>query len=255
MMKMLITGSISGLGRYLHENLGGLGLARANFKNDIREIKGKGVDVIVHCAFNPAKDVDAQSLYSYLYDNVLITKELTALAHKKFIYISSIDVYPKNNTLHSEDEHIDVSSISTIYGLTKLMSESIIINNCRSYLILRPAALLGKYSRKNSLVRILDEKNCRLTLSSRSRLNYVLHSDVLNFIKFAIDKGLKGVHNVAASKNITLAQVANMAGNRVKFGKYYYDAGNINNSKIVSIFPDFNKTSLEVIREFIGTRK
>jgi nucleoside-diphosphate-sugar epimerase len=253
---MLISGTRSGLGKYLYENLGGCGLDRENFDKDIRKVKRKGTDVIIHCAFNPANNIDTESLYSYLYDNVLLTQELVSAPHKKFIFISTVDVYPKNGVLHTEKEdNIDVSAITGLYALTKLMSESIIINHCVNYLILRSTSLLGKYSRKNSLINIIKEKDCKLTLSANSRLNYVLHSDMLNFIKFAITHRLKGIYNIASSKNITLSEIADISGNKVRFGKYHYDVGNISNSKVVSVFPDFNKTSLEVIREFIGTRK
>lgn len=110
---------------------------------------------------------------------------------------------------------------------------------------------LGKYSRKNSLIRILEEKNCLLTLSGDSRFNYVLHSDILDFIKFSIKHDLKGIYNLASCENITLLEVAELFGKRVEFGKYHYDVGNINNDKISSIFRAFKKTSKEVILQFV----
>jgi nucleoside-diphosphate-sugar epimerase len=250
---MLISGTRSGLGKYLHENLGGCGLDRDNFDKDIGKANRKGADVIIHCAFNSANNIDAESLYSYLYDNVLLTQKLVSVPHKKFIFISTVDVYPKNGIWHTEKEDkIDVSAIAGLYALTKLMSESIIINNCVNYLILRSTSLLGKYSRRNSLIKIIKEKNCKLTLSANSKLNYVLHSDMLNFIRYAISHRLKGIYNIASSKNINLSEIAGISGNKVRFGKYHYDVGNISNRKVVSVFPEFNKTSREVIERFIG---
>jgi len=254
MHKFVITGNKSGLGRYLHENLSGLGFDRDNLASAIKEIKRKGTNVIIHCAFNPAKTVDARLLYSYLYDNVLLTKELTLLPHKKFIFISTVDVYPKNNRLHTEKENIDAASLSDLYAITKLMSEAIVKNNCCNYLILRPTAMLGKYSRKNSLISILEDKRCTLSLSGKSSFNYVLHSDILEFIRYAIGRKLQGVYNIASSRALSLSQIAEMSGNRVKFGKYNYYAGNISNKKVISTFKSFNKTSKDVIRRFIEER-
>lgn len=252
---ILTTGTRSGLGRYLQENLGGIGLTRSTPALDIERIKCNGVDVIIHCAFNIAKNINTSSLYPYLSDNVFLTKESTSFPHKKLIFISTVDVYPRTGGTHSEEEIIEVDSLSELYGITKLMSESIVMNHCKNYLILRPSALLGKYSRRNSLISIIEEKNCALTLSADSRFNYVLYSDILGFIKFAIKNDLKGIYNVASSGNITLSEIADMTENNVKFGEYHYDVGNIDNNKIISVFPAFKKTSAEIIAQFMKERR
>jgi nucleoside-diphosphate-sugar epimerase len=254
-MRILTTGILSGLGKYLHENLGGISLTRATSPEDMEKIKKEGVDVIIHCAFNSRRGINSDSLYHYLEDNVLLTEKLVFIPHKKFIFLSSVDVYPKKAIVHSEDEIIDVDSINGIYGITKLMSESIVKNHCENYLILRGTALLGKYTRKNSLIKIIEDEECILTLADDSRFNYVLHSDILDFIKFSIDHDLvKGIYNLASSENVTLSEVANMLGKKVKFGTYLYDVGNIDNSKISSVFPAFKKTSKEIVTQFIGDK-
>lgn len=253
-MRILTTGILSGLGKYIHENLGGIGLTRATSPEDMEKLKNSGVDVIIHCASNSRRGINSDSLYHYLEDNVLLTEKLVFIPHKKFIFLSSVDVYPKKAIVHSEDDIIDVDSINGIYGITKLMSESIIKSNCGNYLILRGTALLGKYSRKNSLIKIIEDEDCTLTLSGKSLFNYVLHSDVLDFIKLSIDRDIKGVYNLASSENITLLEVANMLGKKVKFGTYFYDVGNIKNSKISSGFPVFKRTSKEIVTQFIGDK-
>jgi len=251
---MFTTGILSGLGKFIHENLGGIGLTRDTPPEDMEKIKKSGVDVIIHCAFNSSREINSDSLYHYLEDNVLLTKKLVSIPHKKFIFLSSVDVYPKKTIAHSEDEIIDMDSVSTIYGITKLMSECIVKNHGLNYLILRPTAHLGKYSRKNSLIRIMEDEECALTLSGDSRFNYVLHSDVLDFTKFSIKHDIKGIYNVASSENINLSEVADILGKKVKFGTYRYDVGNIDNSKVLSVLPTLKKTSKESITQFIGGR-
>ena len=251
-MVILTTGIRSGLGRYIHESLGGIGLARRVSTGDHGENDYDGADVIIHCAFNSSREVNSDSLYRYLEDNVLLTKRLVSSFHKKFIYLSTVDVYPKGAGVHSEDDIIDMDCVSGIYGITKLMSESIVKNHSANYLILRGTALLGKYSRKNSLIRMIEDEQCVLTLSGDSRFNYVLHSDILDFIRFSIDGDLQGTYNLASSENVTLVEVADMLGKKVKFGTYSYDVGNIDNGKISSVFPAFRKTSKEVVSQFLG---
>jgi len=252
-MRVLTTGILSGLGKHIYEKFGGLGWTRQISTEDCEGIKRKGVDVIIHCAFNSRQSVDSDSLYDYVADNLLLTEELVYIPHQKFIFISSVDVYPRPG-LRAENEVIDVNDASGIYGITKLMSEAIVRQHCSNHLILRCVALLGRYSRKNSLIRIIEDEPCALTLSGDSRFNYILHSDVSDFIRFAMKHDIRGIYNVSSSENVVLSAVADMLGKQVNFGAYPYDVGDIDNSKISSIFPVFKKTSKEVVTQFIEER-
>lgn len=240
----LITGSSSGLGKYFHDQLGGSAFYRDD--TNVEE-----TEILIHCAFNRARGINSKNLYQYLFDNVFLTKKLAKISHKKFIYISSVDVYPKNNKKHSENEVIDINQISGVYAITKVMSESLIQNLCPNFLILRCSALLGRDSRENSLIKIIKEENPTLTLSAKSVFNFILHKDVLEFVKIAIEKNLQGVYNLSSSKNITLFQIAELLGKKVSFGTYIYNVGDIDNKKVSKLLPSFKKTSREVINEFM----
>jgi len=180
---------------------------------------------------------------------------LASIPHKKFIFLSSVDVYPKKDQgLHSEDEVIDLNSVENIYGVMKLMTEAVVRNNAHDFLILRASALLGKYSRRNSLIKMLEDDNCSLTLSGASSFNYVLHLDVIDFIILSIRQNITGIYNIASSKNIMLFEIAEILNKEVKFGSYRYKVCNINNRKISSLFPAFKKTSMEALSDFIRSR-
>ena len=253
-MRILTTGTLSGLGKHIHEKFGGLGWTRQLPVETREEIKRKGVDVVIHCAFNSRQSVDSDGLYAYLADNVLLTEEIVSIPHKKFVFISSVDVYPRQGGARSEDAVIDVNAVRGIYGITKLMSEATVRQRCPDYLILRCVSLLGEYSRKNSLIRIIEDEPCTLTLSGDSRLNYVLHSDVSDFIRFAMKHDVQGICNVASVENVALATVAGMLDKQVDFGAYRYDVGKIDNSKVLSILPALRKTSKDVVTQFVRER-
>lgn len=248
--KFFITGHKSGLGRYLYEQFGGFGFDVGTPIKNFEKIEKSGVDVIIHCAFNNGRDITSDKLYNYISTNIFLIQRLSKIPHKKFIFISSIDVYPKNSTVHTEKENIPLDSVSNLYAITKLMAESIVTNS----LILRCGALLGVYARQNSLIKIIDEKKPITTLSAKSEFNYVLHSQLGEFIKVAIEKDLKGVYNFASSSNMTLKKVAKLFNKEVKFGTFEYKAGKISNKKIRSVFPALEKTSSEIIGEFIKQR-
>lgn len=248
-MKILTTGVKSGLGRFLHEHLGGRGFTR-NSKITEEEFL-EPIDIIIHCAFNPQRKLDTKSQYSFLQDNIFLTQSLAVLPHKKFIYISSVDVYPKDRKECSEDDHINIETIDSLYGTFKLFAESIIINNCKNYLIIRPGLLLGKYMRKNNLMKLITEENCVLSLTGESTFNSVLYSDILFFIKTAIHNNLSGVYNAVSNDVVTLGKLAAEFGKNVSFGGFTYLTPQISNKKIAGVCKVFSKSTLDTIKEFL----
>lgn len=250
-MTILTTGIQSGIGRYIYENFGGIGITRKTSIAEFDEIKREGVDIIIHCAFNSKKDITSKTLYEYFKDNVLLTENLVSIPHKKFIFLSSVDIYPKTPEIHAEDEIINMEVPNRIYVTTKLISESIVKERSPNFLILRPTTMLGNYSRKNTLLKIIEEERCDVFLSDKSRFNYILYSDVLDFINLAIRNDIKGIFNVASSSNILLSEVVNFLNKKVHFGTYLYDVGNISNAKITSFFPAFGNRSEEVLMLFL----
>lgn len=260
---ILISGIHSGIGKYLHEILGGIPITRNTPIEEFNNIKKEGVDIIIHCAFNSRKEVNSETLFEYFEDNVLLTKRLVNIPHYKFIFFSTVDLYPKNDNVHLEDEVIklDVAcgvppdeNIKGIYATTKLLSESIVKDKCDNYLILRPTLLLGKYTRRNTLIRIMEGEE-KIYLSGNSVYNYVLYSDVLNFIRFSITNDLYGTFNVASIDNLFLSEACAVIGKTVTFGNIRFEVGNISNHKISSLFPAFKKTSKEVLSQFVSEWK
>lgn len=247
--RFLITGTLSGLGKYLHGNLGGVGWNRQISEKEREYLKKNGAEIIIHCAFN--SEQNPKNVEQYFRDNVFLTEKLTNIPHKKFIFISSVDVYPKNLYRHREDELLDVNKTDSLYAKTKLLSEEIVKKNCSNFLILRCSALLGKDARRNSLIKIIEEKKPTLTLSGNSMFNYILHKDVLSFIKLALEKDLHGIYNLASSENISLLEVTELLKKKVNFGDYIYNVGNIDNRKAAVVSPVFKKTSQKIISEFI----
>ncbi|MBT4128789.1 MAG: SDR family oxidoreductase [Nitrospina sp.] len=250
-MDILTTGIQSGIGRYTYENLGGMGLARNTSKLEWERIKKTHFKAIIHCAFNSSKTLDPNSPYSYFDDNIFLTKELAALKYDKFIYFSTIDVYCKNTGIHSENEILDLYGPSSIYATSKLVSEAIVKQEAKNYLIIRSSTPLGTHSRKNTLMQMIENEPCTVGLSSASVYNIIIYSDILNFIKYSIEKNIQGVLNLASSRNITLGKVAKVLGKNIQFGEGHYSTGNIDNTKIASTFPAFKKSSEDNLLQYL----
>ena len=100
-------------------------------------------------------------------------------------------------------------------------------------------------------MQMIQNKPCAVGLCSASFYNIVLYSDILNFIKYSIEKNLQGVFNLASSSNITLEKVAKVLGKNIQFGEGFYSTGNIDNTKIASTFPAFKASSEDNLIKYL----
>ncbi len=249
MEKVLISGIGSGIGKYLHEKHGGLGLSRYNTTEVFSHAKD-GVDTIIHCAFNAKRDVTSDTLNSYSADNIGLTNKLLEIPHKKFIFFSTVDVYPRDSEIHYEEEDIALDAVNGLYPLTKLMSESSIRRVSQNFLILRCTGLLGLYSRKNNLLKVLQDPEPHLSLTPESEVNVVLHEYLNRFIIDALSHDYQGIYNIAASSNVTIKEVAELAQKNVQYGTFAYRVARVDTRKVQDINGLFKRSSLENIREF-----
>lgn len=250
---VLVTGVKSGIGRYIHEQIGGVGFTR---QSDIRELKSQFFEVIIHCAFNhlPTRFVTNENLFQYYSDNVLLTQELLQIPHRYFVFFSTVDLYPLDGQAHSEDEVLYADQTRSIYGTTKLLSELLVRSRTGKFLILRPASLLGPYMRKSACLRVVEDEHPVLTLHPNSAFNFVLYSDVLGFIKTVLSREEIGVFNIASYSSINLVKIADILGKNVAFGDYLYETVNIYTQKAIRIYPALNKSSEDVLNKFLVER-
>ena len=86
---VLVTGTNSGLGKFIHERIPtSIPLTRDN-RDDI--LVGQKYDIIIHSAYN-SLNVDFTDLnLKYVDDNLLLTSDLINLCDGCFVYVSSID--------------------------------------------------------------------------------------------------------------------------------------------------------------------
>ena len=231
----LITGCGSGLGKYLYENIPrAIGLCRDNREAIIQENLTTKNLVIVHCAFNATAEIS--NYHRYYDDNLKLTEELCALPHKKFVYISSVDVYNERDFT---------------YKTFKLIAESIIKKSATNALIFRCSALLGPTMRKNNFLKIVEDSVPSLTLTSDSTFNFVLQRDVEKVIGASVVNNLCGVYNFVSNDLLALETVAAKLNKIPSYGSYHYITPLVPNDKIVDHFSFLNKTSSQVVDEFL----
>jgi len=242
---ILISGSTSGLGRYLRSRFNATGFDRTV---DINAYASTRFDAIIHCAFNPQRN--PTNLDAYFDDNTHMTERLAQLRAGKFVYLSSVDVYMRDGQRHDESSTIDETARQSPYGLSKVLSERLVRTHCRDHLILRPTGILGNMIRPTTLTRMLTSAKPQLTLAPDSILNFINHSDIGDFIEIALKDSVSGTYNIAAKESATLHEIADSLSVHPQYGDYFYDIGRVDIRAAQSIMPALGRGTLENVRKF-----
>ncbi len=201
----LITGAARGLGLAMHRALGGIPFTRGTTLDSIR--REEPYDAIIHCAVNSAKEVSEQDAYGYVSDNLLLTQGLLQIPHKRFVYISSIDVYKPIDSMG-------------LYAASKFMGEALVRKEATRPLIIRPATLLGPGMRPNTIYRMLTEPDAKLFLSGESRFSFVPYERVIDCVR---DEAAEGVVTLTTADPLKLLAIAAAHGLVPNFGSHTYD--------------------------------
>ena len=162
--------------------------------------------------------------------------------------MSSVEVYNSDNQF--EDTNI-ICNHDNPYAISKIISESILINKTKKCTILRLAALLGKYS-NNTISKILIQNVKKTTLSKESTFNYIMYEDVLSLIKKLVIKQKMGIFNVVSNKNIKLEDAMKILNKKIQYGRFKYITHNINNNKINNFTNLFNDSSEIKLKKYIN---
>ena len=226
MKDFLITGVNSGLGKYLYSKLpNSLGLNRDNF--DL--IKDEEYQTIIHCAFN--KENVITNYKKYLDDNIFLLQRLKNLKYKKFIYISTIDVYQKEQNM---------------YSLFKKFSESLLD---KEDLILRCSMMLGDTMKPNHLTKIKSNIP-QISLSGDSTFNYILMDDLVEFFISQECLNYAGVVDFISNANVTLYEVKNTLSSNTELGDYTYESNLDFINPIFKLNNKYNKSSIENLTNY-----
>ena len=255
MDNIIISGTSSGLGSYLKERMDCFIFERQ--KPDIYP-KNKN-NIIIHTAFDSSKNIEQKNILNYIENNFVITKKLLKIPHRKFIFISSVDVYSSNTKKNNENDEIIINEQNSIHSLSKIVCESLVKKMANRPTILRLSGMLGPNIRDNALMKIyknsVDKSYKTITLDEQSEFNYVLQSDVLKLIELLVKNNDTGVYNICSNNNIKLKKVSDYLNSSIKFGNYQYNVGKNDNAKVKKKYGLFNKSSFQIIKEFLNDTK
>jgi nucleoside-diphosphate-sugar epimerase len=250
----LVSGAASGVGKALFEKFGGIPLVRSNSEEILNPGSSFNVGTIIHCAFRQVHDAGPAELEQIARENLLITEQLLKIPHQKFIYMSSSDVYPKSTGPFDENTELYLSALGP-YGKMKVACEELVKNSGTDFLILRPTSMLGRSSRRNNLLRMLEDDPATLTMTEDSSINIVLHQDVVEFVSRVLRLNLSGIFNICSSENVSLGEIAKTFKKSPCWGKTHYSVSRLDNSRARTILPELERTTGQSIGLFFNNNE
>jgi len=246
MSDVAVIGAAGGIGKFLAAELGTIPFVR---NDDVSKLES--VRTIIFCAAKAHFETPASMLYSSIEDNLLLLERISRLPHERFVYFSTVDLYPQDGKVHREDEDLQIENTRGGYPAFKLMGEAIVRERCNMPLILRPTSLFGDGMRPNNISRLISGHTDDPTLREDASFNCVTYSMIATFIETAIAQDVTGTFNCAATGQVTLGDVAKLAAYGGGFGPHDYQVPIVSNEKVCKVAPVFERTSLDIVKRML----
>lgn len=191
MKTIAVIGASGMLGFDLVENLKPFFSVSGITKENYKDFLNKEFDVVINANGNSKRFwANKNILEDFTRSTISVYKSLFDFRFKKYIYISSSDVYENHSTNEYTNEARKISPLElSPYGFHKYISEIIIKKNVKNYLILRCSMMLGKNLKKGPIYDILNNKE--LFISQNSRLQMITTEEISKIIKVLIKKEIK----------------------------------------------------------------
>lgn len=248
--KILISGASTGLGNYLLRKIPGAEHFDRNLLDNYIA-RRSFYDAIIHCAYDASCPETPDEMFGYLSSNLFLTRSLIDLDCKKFVYISSVDVYPKNETrVFDEFYSFDPTKIVGAHPCMKIFNESMVSIKSPESLILRPSLMIGYAARLNTVTRLCRGDSGPFTLHPDSTFDLVTHEMVAEFLQMALNTELSGIYNVCTGAPISLAKIASHLCISPRWGDYLYQTPVVSNEKISTHTDIFKPDPLRIIDDY-----
>lgn len=228
---ILISGTSSGLGKFLSKKLGGYKLIR---KKNFSFYEKKKWDLIIHCGFYTGNDLKKS------FENIKLSYLISKLESKKTIFISSMLIHDKKN--------------NSLYKKSKQICELFYCHK-KDYVI-RLGSLIGNEMRKNTIHKILFTRSPKIGLTHNSKYSFIHYNEVLQLIILLIKQDKKKHVNFYRHRLFSIDQIANKFNKKVKYGNFFFKCTTLK-SYPKTYFNNIikNKTSLDVLKEFKNFRR
>lgn len=175
--------------------------------------RGRAYDVLINANGNSRRFWANQNIAAdFEASTVSVYRSLFDFGFKKYIYISSSDVYERHESpsTTSENQQVDPRLLSS-YGFHKYLSENIVAHQARDYLILRCSMMVGTHLKKGPFSDVMN--GIPLFIRLDSRLQLITTHAVADVIKTLLPGSVSSeVFNVGGVGAFPFSTVSRYAG-------------------------------------------
>lgn len=217
------------------------------------EFFGKSCDFLIFANGNALKHkANKEPSFDFHASVYSVAEYIHNINHKKFIHISTVDVYDRKFDEKFTDENICINSdLLEPYSYHKLLAENYIRHYSKDYLIFRLPGLVGEGMKKNPAYDFISNQK-KVAISPDSELNFIHTRLVAESIFKIIDLGMRNeIFNLASKNSIKIGSIRNIIG----YDTDYTDDANRNIQKYKINTEKIQKhveltTSEEAIKEY-----
>jgi len=227
------------------------GIDRKNYD----QYRGQHFDVVINANGNSSKIWAKENvLGDFEASTVSVYKTLFDFPCNTYTYLSSADVYENHTSTKTtnESETIHPENLSP-YGLHKYLSECIVSNTTKNYLILRCPMMLGTHLKKGPIYDILH--NSRLFVTEESSFQMITTKEFAQIIHFLLARNITNeIFNVGGRGTVVLRNITKYVQKPVIFPEdgetHIYETDVSKLHKIYNL-----KTSGEYLQDLLKTIK
>ena len=206
-------------------------------KENKHEFLGKSCDTLIYANGNALKYKANQDPYfDFIASVASVAEYIHKIKFKKFIHISTIDVYDDKTSITKtkEDVNIDIKKLNT-YGYNKYCAEEYVKQFCDNYIIFRLSGLVGNGLKKNA-VYDFTHSDKKVMLSPETTQNYINTRFIAKAIFHIIGVGIENeTFNLASKNTIKIGDIENVIDVKTNYTKdafLHVDQNEINTEKI-----------------------
>ncbi len=182
------------------------GIDRSNYGS----LVGKECDLFINVAGSSKKRLATTDPKIDFAANVVDTaNSIFDFKAKKYVYLSTIDVYNNVSSKPKEITIIEPLKLSN-YGFDKYFAEQIVRKYCPSWIIVRAAGMVGRNMSKNAVFDILNFG--KTFVSPKSEYQYMNTLDLGRILHQLSEKTENDIFNVCGDGAIAVEEIAKIAG-------------------------------------------
>ena len=180
---------------------------------------------------------------------ITVFKSVFDFKYKKYVYISSGDVYDKINKKNNEKKIIETPC--NYYGKNKFLAEQIIKFYCNNWIILRPGPIIGSRLKKNLFFDL--KKNKKVYSNINSSYSYITNTNFSKIIYKICQKANNEIFNISGNKTVSNINLKRLIKSKSSFdNNKVKEKYSLNNSKIENFLKIKMPNSINEIKKVIN---